>query len=109
MAPLAFGLAYAGFLALALAMDRHHRDLLGGVPSRMGRLLFRGGGWMLLGLSIAPCCALWGPSFGAIAWCGLLTLAAFTLVSLTTYAPRAALLAAALLPALGLATWFRLS
>lgn len=109
MAPLAFGLAYAGFLLLSLAMDRHHRDLLGGVPGRMRRWLFRIGGWALLGLSILPCGALWGWSFGAVAWCGVLTLAVLALVSLAPYAPRVALLAAPLLPALGLASWFGFS
>ena len=105
MAVLALGLAYPGFLLLSLAMDRHHRDLLGGSPGRVRRQLCRIGGWALLGLSILPCFALWGWSFGAVAWCGVLTLAAFTLVALTTYAPRAALLAAPLLPALGGAAW----
>lgn len=106
---LAFGLAYPGFLLLSLAMDRHHRDLLSGPPGWLRRRLFRGGGWSLLSLSILPCIVLWGWSFGAVAWCGVLTLTAFVLVALATYAPRAALLAAPLLLALGTTAWLGFS
>lgn len=91
MAALAFGLAYLGFLLLALAMDRHHRAMLGGVPGPRRRRLCRLGGAALLGLSLLPCFAAWGWSIGPVAWCGVLSLAAFVLVLLLTYAPRAAL------------------
>ncbi len=102
MAPLAFGLAYPGFLLLSLAMDRHHRELLRGVPSRPRQRLYRTGGWALIGLSIWPCFAHWGWPLGLVAWCGALTLAALPLVVLMTYAPRAALRLAPLIPVAGL-------
>ncbi|MCO6417753.1 DUF3325 domain-containing protein [Siccirubricoccus sp. KC 17139] len=108
MAALALGLAYAGFLLLSLAMDRHHRELLGGAPPRVRRLACRLGGAASLGLSILPCFALWGWSIGPVAWCGVLTLAAFGLVALLAFAPRAALLLAPLLPAVGFTAWFGL-
>lgn len=102
MAPLAIGLAYPGFLLLALAMDRHHRDLFRHAPDRMRRRHFQLGGWALLGLSLLPCLALWGGAIGWVAWLGVLSVAAWGLVFLLTYAPRTAILLAPLLPAAGL-------
>ncbi|MDO9709101.1 DUF3325 domain-containing protein [Paracraurococcus lichenis] len=108
MAALAFGLAYPGFLLLSLAMDRHHRDLLGEAPPWPRRLACRLGGAGLLGLSGLPCLAVWGWSIGPVAWCGVLTLAASGLVALLAFAPRAALILAMLLPAVGGIAWLGL-
>ncbi|WP_149536610.1 DUF3325 domain-containing protein [Siccirubricoccus phaeus] len=108
MAVLALGLAYPGFLLLSLAMDRHHRELLGGAPPRPRRLALRLTGAALLGLSTLPCFALWGWSIGPVAWCGVLTVAALGLVALLAFAPRAAVLLAPLLPVLGLSAWIGL-
>ncbi|RAI59571.1 DUF3325 domain-containing protein [Roseicella frigidaeris] len=103
MAALGFGLAYAGFLGLCLAMDRHHAELLRGRPAAGRRWLLRGVGWLLLGLSLLPCLALWGVGIGIVAWLGLLTVAAYSLVHLIPYAPRLALWLGPLLPLAGLA------
>ncbi|RVT97804.1 DUF3325 domain-containing protein [Rhodovarius crocodyli] len=106
MALLALGLAYPGFLLLALAMERHHRDLLGGVPLPPRRRLYTASGWLLLGLSLLPCAALWGWTFGVVAWLGVLAVAATTVAMLSTYHPRLALIAAPLVPVPGVVAWF---
>ncbi|NUB10470.1 DUF3325 domain-containing protein [Azospirillum sp. Vi22] len=82
--------AYAGLLALALAMDRHHEQVLARRPSaRISRLL-GWAGWLGLVLSLPPAVMAWGWAIGIPAWLGLLTVAAAALV-LLPHAPRAAL------------------
>lgn len=99
---LAFALAYAGFLALCLSMDRHHQDLMGRRPSQPRSQALRVAGWLLLALSTWPCVAAWGWAIGSVGWIGLLTAAALPMVFLLPYAPRAALALGPALPALAL-------
>lgn len=68
-------LAWAGFLGLALAMDRHHDQVLGGRPSVLRRRLAMLTGWALLGLATAAAVAGWGWSIGLAALWGVLGLA----------------------------------
>jgi len=86
-------LAHAGFAALALAMDRHHRSMRAtrrGCPPRL-RLALRAAGTLALALSLATALRAWPTADGAVAWFGLLTVAALALVLLLAYRPRAAL------------------
>ncbi|WP_159993201.1 DUF3325 domain-containing protein [Roseomonas sp. 18066] len=101
MTLLGLALAYAGFLALSLAMERHHEQVLAHrrIPARRRQLLFWGG-WLLLAASMLPPVAAFGWGLGLVAWTGLLTAAAMPLALLLCYAPRVALfLGAAPLPA----------
>ncbi|WP_372006338.1 DUF3325 domain-containing protein [Tistrella mobilis] len=81
-------LAWAGFLGLALAMDRHHDQVLGGRPSVLRRRLAMLTGWALLGLATAAAVAGWGWSIGLAALWGVLGLAGGGLVLGLAYAPR---------------------
>ncbi len=101
MAAAAFALAYAGFLALCLSMDRHHQDLFARRPKPPRRLGLRGMGWALLALSAWICVLRWGWAEGTVGWLGLLTAAALLLVFLLPYAPRTALALGPALPILG--------
>ncbi|MBK1680952.1 DUF3325 domain-containing protein [Rhodocyclus tenuis] len=85
---LVFFTCYAGLLALSLAMDRHHAQVLRGKPGRSRRLALRLAGWGLLGLALWLCSLAWGWAIGPVAWFGLLSAAAFGLVFLLPYAPR---------------------
>jgi hypothetical protein len=99
--PLGLALAYAGFLALSLAMERHHEQVFARrrIPAGRARLCFWGG-WLLLAAAIAPPVLALGWGLGLVVWTGLLTAAAMPLALLLCYAPRAALLlGAAPLPA----------
>ena len=107
MTMLAFALAFAGFAALCLSMERHHGEVFGTrrVPPRR-RLLLQIAGWVLLALSFPATIAGWGWSFGPAAWCGLLTLAAAPIVLLLPWRPRLVLWLAPVLAACGLlAAW----
>ncbi|MDQ2106460.1 DUF3325 domain-containing protein [Azospirillum isscasi] len=84
-------IAYAGFLALALAMDRHHEQILARRPSARASRLLGWVGWAVLALSLPPAIVAWGWAIGLPAWLGLLTVAAAALALLLPYAPRAAL------------------
>lgn len=87
----ALALAYAGFTALCLAMERHHEEVFRSrriPPNR--RLVLRVAGWGLLTASFPACIAYWGWVIGPVAWCGLLTAAALPLALLLPYAPRIA-------------------
>lgn len=95
--------AYAGFAALALAMDRHYADAFGRGESpppgvRRGMQL---AGSLGLVLSLAVLVTDSGWAFGILYWLGMLTLAALMLALLLAYVPRLGLWAAA--PGTGLA------
>ncbi len=89
MIALSLALAYAGFTALSLAMERHHEQAHGHrrIPAGRRRLL-RIAGWGLVAASPAPCIALAGWGDGSVLWCGLLTAALLPLALLLAYAPR---------------------
>ncbi|MDZ4315335.1 MAG: DUF3325 domain-containing protein [Azonexus sp.] len=86
----AFALAYLGMTGLALAMDRHHRQMFPGrhLPSTRVRYAIRFTSWGLLGLSAWACAHAWGTAVGAVAWFGVLMVVALLLVCLQPYAPR---------------------
>lgn len=86
----AFVLAYLGMAGLALAMDRHHRQLFPGrhLPSTRMRYAIRFISWGLLGLSAWACTHAWGAPVGAVAWFGVLMVTALFLVCLLPYASR---------------------
>ena len=95
--------AYAGFAALALAMDRHYADAFGrgeSPPPSLCRGMQMAGSLGLV-LSLAMLVAESGWAFGILYWLGVLTLAALTLALLLAYVPRLGLWAAA--PSAGLA------
>ncbi|MGC4027631.1 MAG: DUF3325 family protein [Steroidobacteraceae bacterium] len=70
----------AGFAALALAMDRHARQVLeGGLVLRTRRLL-RIAGWLLLAIALLVAMAGWRPGVGAVVWVGWLSVAGLVLV-----------------------------
>ena len=92
MTGLGFALAYAGFSALCLAMERHHEQVFRSrrIPPRRRRVL-AGGGWLLLGASALPLVHALGWGMGLVFWAGILTATAMPLAMLLTYAPRLAL------------------
>ncbi|WP_234086851.1 DUF3325 domain-containing protein [Azonexus sp. R2A61] len=85
---LVFFVCYAALLALCLAMDRHHAQVLHGKPGRPRRLALRLAGGSLIGVALWLCSLAWGWAIGPVAWFGLLSAAAFALVFLLPYAPR---------------------
>lgn len=94
LAVAAVALAYAGFAALSLAMDRHHADVFGRgkEPSARARQWLRAGGVIALALSLMACVERQGWNIGPILWCGAMTLGALLLSGLLLpYAPRWAL------------------
>lgn len=107
MTLFAICLAYAGFAALCLAMERHHGEVFGirRIPPRR-RLALRLVGWLLLAASFPACIAGWGWAFGSVVWCGVLTAAALPIVLLLPYRPRMMAALAPALPILGaLGAW----
>lgn len=96
-------LCFAGFAALALSLDRHHREALAGrVPA--GRVLpLRAAGWALLALSLAGAVAWEGLNFGPVQWIGALTGGALLVVLVLSYRPAWLRPAALLALPLGLA------
>ncbi|WP_251863819.1 DUF3325 domain-containing protein [Achromobacter sp. Marseille-Q4962] len=92
----AFCLAYAGFSALCLAMDRHYEDVFDRTLPRRHRIPLRLFGALALGLSLCASAAVWGWSYGTVEWIGILSLAGLLLIWFLTYKPRAALAAGGL-------------
>jgi len=99
-------LAHSGFAALALAMDRHYRAMQAtprGCPRRL-RLVLRAAGTFALAASLGAALQAWPPASGAVAWFGLLSVAALALVLLLAVRTRAALAGAVAATFLGLIT-----
>ena len=103
-------LAFSGFAATSITMDRHYADIhgRGKEASRVTRLRLRTQGWIGLALSFMACIGASGWHIGPVLWCGVLSLAAWSVTLLLQYHPRkvmqgawigipAALLATALL------------
>lgn len=83
-----FLLALAGFAALALSMQKHHRDVLGRASPRSRELLFGSGGWLLLAVSLFSAIAGADLFVGIVLWLGLVTIAALAVAMVLTYGPR---------------------
>lgn len=83
---LVFILSAAGFVALALSMHRHQRDLFNSAMSPARLRLLRTAGWSLLVASIL-CAASEksGAAVGLTQWFGAATIAALAVVSGLTY------------------------
>jgi hypothetical protein len=84
MSAAAFLCALAGFVALALAMDRHGQVLLKRSPTRHETFGLIVTGYVLLGCSLAFSLAWLGNPVGFVGWIGMLNAAALlTALSLT--------------------------
>ncbi|MDR2306491.1 MAG: DUF3325 domain-containing protein [Paucimonas sp.] len=95
-------IGFAGFASLCLAMEKHFNDLIGRKPSLGLRRLLRGGGWLLLLLSLVLAVQLRGWAMGLVEWSAVLmagvTLWVFGLPYLPRLLLRLALLSAVLGP-----------
>lgn len=91
MTLLAWLCALPGFLCLSLAMDRHHRDVFGALPSNTRRQWLRVVGWSALTVAVACCLLGWGAAYGVIVACGVLAAGAAPPLLWLSYrtAPRA--------------------
>ncbi|MGG5290045.1 DUF3325 domain-containing protein [Pseudomonas shirazensis] len=93
--------AYAGMLGLCQGLERHYKQVWQRSPSPALRLILRALGWLGLLLSLLLCAQAWGWAMGAVAWFGVISLAAVLLVMLLPYWPRFALALVAAIPAWG--------
>ncbi|WP_017522925.1 DUF3325 domain-containing protein [Pusillimonas noertemannii] len=81
-------LEFCGLALLALSMARHHEQVFGDRPALVRPAVAAALGWLLLILSTLPPIARHGTSIGLAVCVGELTLAAFAVLLLHTYAPR---------------------
>lgn len=98
----------AAFMALALALERHHAQVFetAALPRRE-RWGWRSAGAALLGLSAWAAVQLEGWGVGLVLWCAALTVAGLGVSALLAWRPKAALPAggSALLVALLAGPW----
>lgn len=85
-------LAYSGWTALSLAMDRHYADIYGRGKEldQATRNRYRWIGILALIATFAVCVQLAGWTIGAVLCLGIMTMGALLLVLLLTYAPKRA-------------------
>ncbi|MDL5365678.1 DUF3325 domain-containing protein [Xanthomonas sp. NCPPB 2654] len=104
MSSLGLCLAFSGFVALCLAMEKHQLELHGArraAPARMRQL--RIVGWLLLAAAFACCVTALGWTIGPVLWLGTLSASAALLTyGLLPYRPRAMVPLALAAPPLGL-------
>lgn len=83
-------LAFSGFAATSITMDRHYADIhgRGKEASAATRLRLRILGWTGLLLSFMACIGASGWHLGPVLWCGILSIAAWTVTLLLQYHPR---------------------
>ena len=88
---LALGLAYAGWVALCLAMPKHHRQLKHREGLANERWWWRACGTVLLTLSLAAAIHGYGWQIGPVAWFAALAVGGWALVTALPYSPRGCL------------------
>ena len=89
LAPLSFPLSLAGFACLAAATPKHQRTIFLRAPGQAVSHAYQACGALLLAMSLACAMAGWAVAPGIVAWIGMATVSAFTVVLLLTYRPRA--------------------
>ena len=97
MSWLTFALSYAGVACFGLAMSAHHRAVFGRAPDARRVRRFRLGGSSLVLAALITACTSHGWQIGATTWVAMLATSGFALTQLFTYAPRFALVPAAVL------------
>ncbi|WP_049456138.1 DUF3325 domain-containing protein [Stenotrophomonas maltophilia] len=80
MSVIALLLAAAAFACLAMAMERHHRDVTGHAPAAARRRVLRLLGATAMLASLAASIAAWGAAQGFVGWCGVLAAGAGAMV-----------------------------
>ncbi|HIE1101043.1 DUF3325 domain-containing protein [Stenotrophomonas sp.] len=80
MSVIALLLAAAAFACLAMAMERHHRDVAGHAPPTPRRRLLQVLGVLGLLASLLASIAAWGAAQGFVGWCGVLAAGAGAMV-----------------------------
>lgn len=86
---LPLALCLPAMLLLSQAMDRHCEQILRrGEPGRPLRWALRLAAGLLLALALQRCMAASGAAVGTVAWLGWLSVAAWCLVLILSYAPR---------------------
>lgn len=108
MNSLALALAYAGWVALSLAMPRHQRHFLQRELGGVQQALLRPGGGLLLALSFAAAVAGEGWQVGPVTWFACLAVAGLGLVLAMPTKPRFCLRLAVAAPLLVLAAILRI-
>tara|TARA_X000001316_G_scaffold6811_1_gene1670 strand:- start:179 stop:460 length:282 start_codon:yes stop_codon:yes gene_type:complete len=88
MIVLAFFLSFAAWTALAFAMNRHRRDMGWVRATPVQRIMLRVAGGGLLAASLWACAGHWGWSMGTVAWFGVMTASALSLVLALAFRPR---------------------
>jgi len=96
-------IAFAGFVALCLAMEKHFSDLLGRKPSPRHLLLLRVAGWLLLLLMLSLVLSVYlrGWALGLVEWTAVMMAGVTLWVFGLPYQPRLLLGLAAVSVVLG--------
>lgn len=85
---LAFLSCIFGFLCLAIAMNRHHRQVLDRTPSIHKALKLRLLGSTVIAISFALCVIAAGWDTGTVLWFGVASASVLAITALLSYLPR---------------------
>lgn len=87
---ICLALAYSGWSALSMGMDRHYADVhgRGAEPAPKMRSRYRFAGALALSATFAICVASDGWGIGPVYWMGTISMAALIIVAVLSYAPH---------------------
>lgn len=85
---LGFILIFSGFTLLALAMDRHHKQVRSGPAAKHIAKAWRISGGILLLVSLIPEVLRYGLSIGLAVWFGMATFSVIAIGLLLAYRPN---------------------
>ena len=87
---ICLALAYSGWSALSMGMDRHYADVhgRGAEPPAAIRARCRLAGALALSVTFAICVASDGWGIGPVYWMGTISMAALLIVAVLSYAPH---------------------
>lgn len=78
-------ITFAGFLLIALGMDKHYMQFFSGTLENSKKIIFYLAGYFLLAIALVPTINQWGVAMGISAWFGILSVSGSIVVLIFSF------------------------